>query len=93
MYHHEIVNVSLEKALDPVFSPVLAIERPFVDHPSIDTVSVFGDDFTVSPHHLHDLAMVIEFVKVNLFIEVYPRCTSGAWHREPNEGVFTFNER
>ena len=66
--NQQIIYIPFGKAFDPGFSPVLTIKRPFVDHPGVDTISVFGDDFIMWPHRFHNLAMSVDLVCASMFI-------------------------
>ena len=68
VHNHKIVYILFEKACNPGCSPVLAIEGPFVDYPGVDTISIFGDDFKVSPHRFHKLTLSIDLVFASMFI-------------------------
>ena len=83
----------LEESFDPGLLPVLTMERPFVDDPCVNTFSVLSNDFEVTPHDLHNFAVVIDPVSAVVLIDIDPWRSTGARHGEPNKGVFTCNER
>ena len=91
--HHEIPSIVLKEPFNPGLSPILTIERPLIYNPGVDSVSVLGNDLKVSPHNLHDFAVIVDLVGTILLVDINPWCAAGARHGEPNEGVFTCNER
>ena len=91
--HHEIPSIVLEKPFDPGLSPILTIERPLIYNPGVNPGGGLGNDLEGPTHHFHDLAVIVDLVSTIMFVDVNPWCPAGARHGEPNEGVFTFNER